>query len=165
MANTFTLIASYTLGSSGQTTIDFTSIPQTYTDLCLKFSARFNVSDADTLLKFNGSTTSYTTKRMYGNGSTYASDSPVREAGWSNPSDYTTNSFSNSEIYIPNYTSSIYKTYTGDAVTENNGTTSYQSYIAGLWSNNNPITSITLIEGSNTFVQYSTAYLYGIKNS
>jgi hypothetical protein len=37
MANTFELIASSTVGSGGAANIDFTSIPATYTDLCLKF--------------------------------------------------------------------------------------------------------------------------------
>ena len=40
MATTFTKIASVTVGSGGASSIDFTSIPSTYTDLCVKLSTR-----------------------------------------------------------------------------------------------------------------------------
>ena len=40
MAVTFTQIASVTVGSGGAASIDFTSIPSTYTDLCIKTSIK-----------------------------------------------------------------------------------------------------------------------------
>ena len=40
MATTYTLISSVTVGSGGAASIEFTSIPSTYTDLVLKLSAR-----------------------------------------------------------------------------------------------------------------------------
>jgi hypothetical protein len=42
MALTYTAIKTVTVGSGGAANIDFTSIPQTYTDLVLKVSARMN---------------------------------------------------------------------------------------------------------------------------
>jgi hypothetical protein len=47
---------------------------------------------------------------------------------------------------------------------ENNATLSLMNLAAGLWSNTSAITSIK-ITAVGTFEQYSTATLYGIKNS
>ena len=77
----------------------------------------------------------------------------------------TANTFANVSIYIPNYTSANYKSVSIDAVTENNATTAYAFLSAGLWSNTAAITSATITNSSGNYVQYSTAYLYGIKNS
>ena len=57
MADTFVKIATVTVGSGGAATIDFSSIPSTYTDLCIKHSLRngsINVSNA-IRLTINGS--------------------------------------------------------------------------------------------------------------
>jgi hypothetical protein len=40
MATTFIKIASVTVGSGGAASMDFTSIPSTYTDLVIKVSTR-----------------------------------------------------------------------------------------------------------------------------
>jgi hypothetical protein len=80
-------------------------------------------------------------------------------------SSFTASTFANNEVTIPNYTSSNFKSYSVDSVTENNATQAYAIFVAGLWSNTAAITSITLGLSSANFVQYSTAYLYGIKNS
>ena len=48
---------------------------------------------------------------------------------------------------------------------ETNGTTSSVALTAGLWSNTAAITSITITSGGVNLAQYSTFYLYGIKNS
>jgi hypothetical protein len=165
MANTYTLIASNTVGSGGAATITFTSIPQTYTDLKILLSIRSDTTDLDTYLSFNGSTASFTGKRLYGSGSAVASDSVTRSYGLINMSSFTASTFANNEVTIPNYTSSNFKSYSVDSVTENNATQAYAIFVAGLWSNTAAITSITLGLSSANFVQYSTAYLYGIKNS
>ena len=47
------------------------------------------------------------------------------------PSDWTASTFSNVEIYIPNYTSSTYKSWSADGVVENNATISAQALIPG----------------------------------
>jgi hypothetical protein len=49
MANTFTLIASSTVGSGGAASIDFTSISSTYTDLVVKLSLR---NTEDTIIAY-----------------------------------------------------------------------------------------------------------------
>ena len=171
MANTYTLIASSTVGSGGAASIDFTSIPSTYTDLVIKGSARDNTSagDAEFLqLQFNGSTSSLSSRWIRGNGTnaTSSNSATVLEAGLSNGPTMTANTFTNYEFYIPNYTGSNNKSVSADMVLENNATFGYMALSAGLWSNTAAITSIKLlVEGGGSFVQYTTAYLYGIKNS
>lgn len=166
-------IASVTVGSGGAANIEFTSITQTYTDLVLKISARYVQSGSGTLVEvtFNNSGTSYTNRRLIGNGSTASSSTSsttyinalsASEGGW------TANTFGNGELYIPNYTSANNKSVSVDAVTENNATTALSALTAGLWSNSSAITSIKLTGetgASLTFAQYSTATLYGIKDS
>jgi hypothetical protein len=58
MATTYEAIATVEVGSGGAANIDFTSIPATYTDLCIKASARFANSTTQGLaVKFNGAST------------------------------------------------------------------------------------------------------------
>jgi len=174
MPNTFTLIASSTVGAGGATNIDFTSIPSTYTDLVLKLSTRQsgNADGNQIGIRFNSSTSGYSRRVLLGDGASVQSYSGSSETftrvAFAESSTYTSNTFNSFDIYIPNYASSNNKSFLSDAVTENNATTSYSSLNAGLWSNTAAITSITISEysGSGTnFVQYSTAYLYGIVKS
>ena len=168
MAN-MELIETKTVGSGGSANIEFTSIPQTYTDLLVLASAR-STRNSDTVddlvIRFNGSTTSYTSKRLYGTGSSVVSDSPTDIRGFAVADNSTGSTFSNNQFYIPNYTNgSTYKSVSIGGVNENNATTAYSVLDAGLWSNNSAITSITLLANNGNLMQYSTAYLYGIKNS
>jgi len=173
MANTYKLIASSTVGSGGAANIEFTSIPATYTDLCVKMSARA-VSGGDTfaslLLTFNSSATGYTNKRITASGSTPASSSDgttyIYLKYGINGSASTASTFGNLDIYIPNYAGSNYKSVSSDYVTENNATEAWRGLNAGLWSNTAAITSIKLeadYGGIQNWAQYTTAYLYGIK--
>jgi hypothetical protein len=168
--NTFTKIASVTVGSGGASTIDFTSIPSTYTDLCVKVSGRSNRS-GDTsdniIVSFNGSTANLSYRYVQGNGASATSSSgSTGFVGTQDASLATSNTFGNLEFYVPNYAGSTFKSVSSDAVDETNGTTAYASLFASLWSNTAAITSISLKPQVGTlFVQYSTATLYGIKSS
>jgi len=168
MANTFELIASSTVGSGGAATIDFTSIPSTYTDLCLKTSLRQSIAgtwEAITI-DFNGLTTNQTQRVLYtGDGTSASSLSGSRINAWINGSTSTGSTFSNSEFYIPNYAGSNNKSMSIDSVSENNGTVAFLSINADLWAASAAINRITINPNTGTFVQYSTAYLYGVKNA
>ena len=173
MPNTFTKIAAVTVGSGGSSSIDFTSIPSTYTDLCLKVCVRTNRSGTDVddelYIEFNGSGgTAYSTRMVEGNGSTARSVSDTSQAKLTRgvaPTDNSTSStFSNCEYYIPNYAGSNNKSINSDNTMENNATFSVMNLAAGLWANTSAITSIKLT-AVGTFFEYSTATLYGIKNS
>jgi hypothetical protein len=168
MPNTMTLISTQTVGAGGAASISFTSIPQTYTDLIIKFSGRSTQSSTVIEMTFNGSATSYENKRMYGTGTSVASDSNnttfISNLG-NNDTGFTSNTFGSLDAYIANYTSSNYKSITGDGVSETQNATAYMLMGAGLWSNTAAITSITLTQTGANLTQYSTASLYGVKNS
>jgi hypothetical protein len=177
MPNTFELIASNTVGVLGATTVAFTSIPQTYTDLKVVTSLRSTAGGAvaySLFMKMNNLTSSiYSQKALEGSGSAASSfsqsgvDTAVR-AGFVVGTGATSSTFSNSEIYIPNYTGSSNKSASIDTVAETNATTQYMNLIAYLVSSTAAITDLTFSTepaGGVSFAQHSTFYLYGVKNT
>jgi len=173
MPTTYKLISKVTV-SSATSSITFSSIPSTYTDLLVKVSPRFSSASANKTLvmRFNSdaSTSNYKNKRLqsYGTGVSSSVEEGYNGGYISevNAGSNTANTFSNVEIYIPNYAGSNNKFFSVDSAMENNATTAYAQLLINLWSNTAAITSITLVEqSSDNFVQYSTARLYGIKNS
>jgi hypothetical protein len=171
MANTFELIASSTVGVLGVASIDFTSIPSTYTDLCLKVSLRTSRVDINEniFVKINNSSSTYTLRALYGNGTSVISFTdtlPLDTSPGANASTSTANTFSNTEWYFPNYAGSNYKSVSTDGVVENNDTGGIQIMIAHLWSTTDAISSLIIIPRFSALInQYSTAYLYGVKNA
>lgn len=173
MANTYSAIATVTVGSGGASSIAFSSIPNTYTDLLLMISVRDSQSGAsanDNSINFNGSATSFTGRRLLGNGASASSDTVAPYSGSSVGAGATTSTFSNTSIYIPNYASSTNKSFSIDTVTESNisgADKAYGAIYAGLWSNTSAINAISIIRPASgfDFAQYSTATLFGIKSS
>jgi hypothetical protein len=167
VADTFTKIASVAVGSGGAATMAFTSIPQTYSDLVLKISSRYSGGGygTDMTINLNGSTSGFSSKRIYAYGGTVYTDTQGNVSGVVNGTGSTSNTFSSNDLYFSNYTSSANKYYMIDATNENNDGTAYLlEWSANAWSNTAAITSIT-IGAASSFVQYSTATLYGIKKS
>ena len=162
------LIASNTLTSSAAS-VTFSSIPSTYTDLVLKCSMRGAAGGAATGIDFtfNSIATGYSKTQLRGDGTTADS---FRSSGSSamvlsttvNQSGSTSNTFSNMELYIPNYAGSTNKVASIDGATENNATEAYRTVIAGLMQNTAAITSLTI---TANLVSGSTFWLYGLKNS
>jgi hypothetical protein len=172
MANTFELIASSTVGSGGAASINFASIPSTYTDLAVFTSTRSTAtgSGADffTYASFNGLTTNRTYRRVEGYNGLAGSDSGSNyPVGVSGGSTTTADLFSNGFFYVPNYSSTtINKSYSADWASTNNSTINYDlGFIAGLWSSTAAINQITITVSTGNLAQYSSAYLYGVKNA
>lgn len=170
MTTTFTKIASVSVGVLGASTIDFTSIPTTYTDLVVKLSGRTTGTSVGLFVNFNGSSTGFSSRRLYGDGASAGSDSHGSSAQIAliagvDPVTFTSSTFSSVDFYMPSYSGSTNKTASSDSVTENNATTSWASMGTNAWSNSAAITSISFAPAAGSFVQYSTATLYGIKNS
>lgn len=166
---TMTLISTVTVGAGGATGIAFSSIPQSYTDLMITFGARSNAATTfGVYLTVNNLGTSiYSWRRLWGNGSTVGSESSSATALVFSETvpgaDKTTNTFGNVSIYLPNYTDSTSNQLVSvDGVYENNATAAHQNLFAGLAATTSAITSISLDSQSGSFVQYSTASLYGI---
>lgn len=160
------LISSVTVGAGGTTSMEFTSIPATYTDLVVLISARSG-SAGDTLwMRFNSdSSTVCTTLWLVSDGSTPSSSSNAGSAflrlGTITSGD-TASTFNNFRVDIPNYAGSAQKTMSADTVNENNATTAYQRITAGIWPVTSAITGISISNNGASISQYSTAYLYGI---
>ena len=170
-APVFYKIGAVTVGSGGSTEINFTSIPQIYSHLLIKTSIRDTAAtfSENIRLRFNGvSTSSYTDRLLRGTGSTVASfyNASDTQIGWwySSAASSTTSTFSSNEIFIPNYTSTVNKSIGIDTVTENNATDAYPSINASIFTTSSAITSIKILSHVfASFVQYSSATLYGIK--
>lgn len=170
MALTYVAIATTTVSAAGgASSIDFTSIPQTYTDLCIALSARsLRAANADfPQIQFNGSTTNLSARYLYADGSAQSfTDTAIY--GYISANNTTASTFGSVSYYIPNYTSSNNKSVSVDTVGENNSASNgawTMALVAGLWSNTAAITSIKLVNLNNNFAQYTTATLYGISNS
>ena len=167
MAQAYVPIQTYTLTSTAST-IDFTNIPQNYTDLYIVLSGRSSRSAVNDVLymKFNDSTSGYSSKILEGNGASatsYSGSSSAFTDIFGIPAaSSTASTFGSVSIYIPNYTSSNNKSISVDGVGENNATTAYADLYAGLWSNSSAVTKITLYNIISTFTANTTATLYGV---
>lgn len=161
---TMVLLEKIVVPSGGASSVTFTSIPQSYTDLKIVASLRNNTGADYISVSFNGSTSTFTSRYLTGFGSSGVSSGSRTDSlisGTAVPSDWTSSTFSNFELYIPNYTGSTNKSWSSDTTLEYNNSYNAQQLVAGLWSTTSAITSITLT-GTSAFAQHSTAYLYGV---
>lgn len=167
--STYTLIASVTVGSGGAQSMAFTSIPQTYTDLLLRVSAR------NTNNNYGGYTVYRTVIGTRFEGKFLSWDSSSAGSGFTSEfffpgSSNDANVFSNDDLYIPNYTSSNNKSMSAESIVENNSASNYRfnTLYAYLLSDSAAINQLYVEVGPgfpDKFTQYSTAYLYGISNA
>lgn len=169
MAFTHSLIASSVLSSGSATSIDFNNIPQNYTDLRIVLSSRDTYSGPalEVFLRFNGIDRNiYTYRRLQGSASAASSqtgsDTKLFIGGHPGAT-ATSSTFSNIEIYIPNYTGTAQKSLSVDAsFRENSGGYAYSYFNSGVTTMTSAINSITLLP-QTAFAQHTSAYLYGIR--
>lgn len=172
MATTCKLIAKTTLGS-GANTIDFQSIPATYTDLLLVASLRADYNTAGHYavgsFTFNNSGgTAYSNRRLLGDGESALSFNDSSAASVPivlNGSSATASTFATFSLYVPNYAGSTNKSASGELASESNTSTAGNVLIgayAYLWANTAAIDRITLKAGSGNFTADSSAQLFGI---
>jgi len=170
--DTMTKIGTYTVGAGGISSFSFSGIPQTYTDLIVKVSARVSGSEtyatAELRLQFNSDTTAANYKYMQhwglGTGSVGSNNGSNFFFGNIEGGGMTATVFATSEVCIPNYAGNSFKTTIWSSTEE--ASAANATIVNGLtkWSNTAPITSITILSNTNSFVQYSTFTLYGVKN-
>lgn len=165
MAITYKVIATTTVGAGGASSITFSSIPATFTDLMLLISSKVT-SNNYIKINFNSDTgNNYTYRVIRGTGSAAGS---FLQTDWTASAyvfGYSDSDWSSHSVYIPNYAGSNYKSISSDSVQEANTTTAYSWLGSGLWSNTSAITTIAIANQTQNFAQYSSATLYGIKNS
>lgn len=161
MPNTYTEIARIN-GDGSATTITFSSIPSTYTDLVLVANI-FTTANANQVLRVNGdSGSNYSTTVLYGNGTSALS---TRSSN-NNAMTFQTDLFATSTIpattvfNFMNYANTnTFKTVISRSNKANQSTETH----VNLWRNTAAITSIT-ISGA-TFTSDATFSLYGIANA
>lgn len=154
--------------TSSVSSVTFSNIPQSgYTDLKILVSSRQDgsiyPSSVDLGIKFNTSSSNFSSRYIIDSNNTIYNGTATNLAGLSAASTHTGNNFSSVEIYIPNYLSSNYKSYSINAVTENNGTVASIGLYSGIWSQTATINSISIIDFYNqNLIANSTFSLYGI---
>jgi hypothetical protein len=165
MAITYEPIATTTLGSA-TSTISFTDISGSYTDIVLIFGYKSNTTNQPTLkLTFNGSTTGYSGTQLTGNGSAAASYRNTSAAFISiarvvgTPT--TVGGMATIIMNFQNYSNTTtYKTVLARPSAAESGVESD----VGLWQNTAAITQIDITTAtSNDFATGSVVTLYGIK--
>ena len=164
MPATYEPIATTTLGSAASS-IEFTSIPATYTDLRIVMVYSGATTNVYVATQFNSDTaTNYSWTYMRGNGSaassTRGTSTSYIEVCRGNI-DNTTIGFGTIDIFL--YAGSTNKTVLASEQTDKNGAGNVGRTV-GLWRSTSAITSIKLYDyiGSNNFATGTTATLYGI---
>ena len=158
---TYTPIQTQTLGSATNT-VSFNSIPQTYTDLVLVINGKTSYSAQDAAyVYYNGDTTytNYSITRLYGNGSSAASDRyNAPYAIWMG------NAFGTAIVNVQNYSNTTtYKTTLARSGAL--GGAGITGATVGLWRNTAAITSITIYDTSENWQIGSQFTLYGISSA
>ena len=161
MPATYEPIATTTLGSAASS-ITFSSIPGTYTDLRVVLVATTTVADA-IFLRYNGdSGTNYSRTVLQGDGSTASSSRQTSEnLIYLTRTNLDTTLPQLFEIDVFSYAGSTNKTCLVASSQDKNGSGVVVREV-GLWRNTAAITEVSLSSFSSTFKIGTTATLYGI---
>ena len=162
MPATYEKIATTTLGSAG--TIEFTSIPATYTDLRIVLVSKSVYNGQNVQFRFNGdSGTNYSYTYLRGDGSSATSFRQTnRNFGYF--SDESSDTYPNmGTLDIFSYAGSTFKTVLATYADDRNGS-GYVFNTVSLWRSTAAITSVALSPSNFTdnFQSGTTATLYGI---
>lgn len=157
MPSTYEPIATTTLGSAASS-VTFSSIPSTYTDLVLVSNYQLSTGDNFLIMRYNSdSGSNYSFTNVYGEGTAAASDRSSSQTS-ARIGFYGSNQ-SNSIVSIMNYSdTTTYKT----AVSRDN-TNTYVVSRVNLWRSTSAINSIVITTASPNINSGSTFTLYGIK--
>jgi hypothetical protein len=168
-----TLIQTITVGSGGAASIEFTSIPQTFTDLLVKFSLRttleFGLHFDDMGMRLNGDTGNNYLDRVLRTregavGSFIGNPSNFMGLYEASASGAPASTFGTGEVYIPSYRSSSSKVASTEGYSASNSTSQVQAgLVASLWTGSAGVNAIRLYSrNARNLVEFSTATLYGI---
>jgi hypothetical protein len=156
---TYSLIASAT--PTGTTTVTFSSIPGTYTDLILILST-LSASGGNTHMRFNGDSTSlYSETRLTGNGTSATSSRDLNTSlHYIAEANANSTTPSTGIVHIMDYAN----TTTFKSSVGRGGNASQQlNAKAYLYRSTNAITSIVLTQDTANYTSGTTMKLYGIQ--
>jgi hypothetical protein len=156
-------IATVTVGAGGSSTLTFSSIPATYSHLQIRVLAQNGNTDKNLGIRFNGDTaTNYSRHLLYGTGASALATADVTVAyvdAYISP----TGGFGAAVVDILDYANTNkYKTTRALGGYDANGS-GWMTLTSGSWRSTVAINSITIYAFANSFAQYSTFALYGIK--
>jgi hypothetical protein len=166
----FESIATITAGST-VSSIEFTSIPSTYTHLQIRGIVRTtNVGQADEVqIQFNSDTaTNYSTHQLAGSGSSATSSAAANNSFmygvYTTGAAATANTFGSIVMDILDYKdTNKFKTMRNISGFDQNTSVGYVLMRSGNWRSTSAVTSIKLFGGASNIAQYSSFALYGIK--
>lgn len=170
---TFDNIGTVTI-SSAQPSIEFTGVPSSYDNLMIIASLRSTTSGTtdEFYVRFNDDTTAanYPQSFTYTSGSGKYSTGTFTASGFAGiqttASGNTGSTFSNTQVLIVNYKTSNTKGVIVESSTFNQtSATLYHKFGSGYWAPSTVVNKVALTAGSGNFAVYSTATLYGIKNT
>lgn len=157
-----TLVSTYEVPVGGVTTVTFSSVPQTATDLVLVGNARTSNTNASMAFNLN-STTAANVIEISATGSVIATSSATSSIRARNISTDTASTFSNFSLYISNYTGTTNKIMLLDAVSETNAATALVTLTSIRTNITSAVTSLTIADANTgTLQQYSSFSLYTI---
>ena len=161
MSATYEPIATQTLGSSASS-VTFSSISQTYTDLVLIMNFASGINDNDVYARINGDTTSsYSHTSLRGNGSA-ASSGIGSNLTYLRVGNMSGSNVGQNNIIINFLNYSNTTTFKAVLNRGNNPLLLIEAYV-NLWRSTSAINSITVLTQTGSFSTGSTFTLYGIK--
>ena len=168
----FESIATVTVGSGGASSVEFTSIPATYSHLQVRLISRQTTNQTNDYLytQLNNDTSAlYRTHQISGDGSSVA----AADFGAINQmyiqrqpaASSTASVFSGIIFDVLDYANTNkFKTLRQIGGFDANGS-GFVYFVSGLWRSTNAITSIKIFPGQDNFAQYSHFALYGIRSA
>ena len=163
-------IATVTVGSTPQSSITFSDIPQGYKHLQIRWIAREDTAgqgDAEFWGRFNGdSGANYKYHSIFGDGSTAysaAGGNTFFASGRGVAASIASNIFGVSVMDILDYTNTNKNKVTRILSGWDANGSGYMFFYSGLWMNTNAVTSVTLLGDTGSFIQNSQFALYGIE--
>jgi hypothetical protein len=158
--STYTPIQSVT--STGQTTISFTSIPSTYTDLILVINGYSTAGYGYISLNSTAKTTMSYTRLLGYSGGALSDRATAGSGAGADGLSIGTSASGNEEMHFMNYSNtSTYKTI----LCRENGNSSNVGAYVYLWQSTSAINSIDLTAYSGTFASGTVATIYGIASA
>ena len=167
VTSSYESIATVLVGSGGQSTITFSSIPSTFKHLQVRGWITTNTDGGSPIARFNtDSGNNYATHWLTGNGSSASASNATSTNGMyfggtaagtsaTNPMPFVIDILD----YANTNKNKVTRSLSGR---DSNGSGEVGLY-SGLWMNTNAITTIELLSAGRTINQYSSIALYGIK--